>query len=310
MQHTNIAIGVDIGGGHIVCSAVDMASGQPISGTSSSKKVNSKGTCEEILNCWAGCINLTLEKIDTSQLVGFGFAIPGPFNYQTGVAIYEQTDKYENLYNVSIKEALSPLLNVEQARMRFLNDASAFAVGTAWCGQAMGTKKSISLTLGTGFGSAFIDDDIPVINRRDVPDQGCLWHLPFGDGIADDYFSTRWFVNRYRELTGISVQGVKEVAEAARENTLAMNIFLEFVDNLSGFLMPWLKCFGPEVVVMGGNIMGAGDIFLEELKGLISCEVSVDILISELMEEAAMIGSARLFDEDYWKKIRPHLPTI
>ncbi|TRX53361.1 ROK family protein [Fulvivirga sp. M361] len=310
MQNTTIALGVDIGGGHIACSAIDTTSGRPIPNTTSTSKVDSKGSSQQILKCWADCINTTLEKIDKSQLKGIGFAIPGPFNYQKGVAIYELTDKYESLYNIAIEPAIMPLLNLDETKIRFLNDASAFAVGAAWCGKAWGTKKSISLTLGTGFGSAFIDNDLPVIKRSDVPDQGCLWYLTFKDGIADDYFSTRWFIREYKKLTGETVKGVKEIAEIARNHSQANNIFLEFADNLASFLMPWLKKFEPEVLVMGGNIMKAADLFLPALKGLINCDVQVDIEISELMEEAAMIGSARLLDDDYWHKIKPHLPII
>lgn len=308
-QDTNIAIGADIGGGHIVCAAVDMTSGKLIADTTTSAKVNSKGTSDEILACWTECLNTTIDKIDPLKLKGIGFAIPGPFNYQTGVAVYEKTDKYENLYNVSIKEALPPLLK-QGAEVRFVNDASAFAVGVAWFGKARHTQRSMSITLGTGFGSAFIDDGIPVVERDDVPEQGCLWHLPFKEGIADDYFSTRWFVKRCSQVTGQSVKGVKELAQMAPGNKAVNDIFLEFADNLAGFLMPWLKAFKPEMLVMGGNIMGAADLFLPALRKSVSDHTSVVIEISELMEEAAMIGSARLLDDHYWKKIQPYLPTI
>jgi len=81
--------------------------------------------------------------------------------------------------------------------IRFMNDASSFAVGEAWIGNAAGYKRSLFITLGTGFGSAFLEKGIPVVERDDIPPMGCLWHLPFRDGISDDYFSTRWIIKQY-----------------------------------------------------------------------------------------------------------------
>ena len=72
-----------------------------------------------------------------------------------------------------------------------MNDASSFAVGEAWAGSASKFDRSLSITLGTGFGSAFISNRIPIVDGPLVPKLGCIYHLPYRDGIADDYFSTR-----------------------------------------------------------------------------------------------------------------------
>ena len=45
-----------------------------------------------------------------------------------------------------------------------MNDASAFAVGEAWAGSASDFNRSLSITLGTGFGSAFISNHIPIVD--------------------------------------------------------------------------------------------------------------------------------------------------
>ncbi len=95
-----------------------------------------------------------------------------------------------------------------------MNDASAFAVGEAWAGSASGSNRSLAITFGTGFGSAFISNKIPVVDGPEVPRIGCVYHLPYKDGIADDYFSTRWFLGRYKAITGKELKGVKELAEA------------------------------------------------------------------------------------------------
>jgi glucokinase len=192
-----------------------------------------------------------------------------------------------------------------------MNDVSAFAVGEALIGKAAKAERSMSITLGTGFGSAFIADRIPIVDGPDVPKLGCVYHLPYGDNIADDYFSTRWFVGRYKKLTGMELNGVKEFAVLARTDKIVMELFTEFGYNLGVFLAPWLKKFKAEIVVVGGNISHAynlfGDIFENSLKKEgCSCKVA----LSELKEDAAFIGAAYLLDEDFWRSIQHALPLM
>ncbi len=112
--------------------------------------------------------------------------------------------------------------------VRFMNDVSSFAVGEALVGKAAKVKRSMSITLGTGFGSAFISDRIPVVDGPDVPKLGCVYHLPYKDGIADDYFSTRWFLGSYKKLTGKEMKGVKELAGMAAADKVSNGSFYGF----------------------------------------------------------------------------------
>ena len=199
----------------------------------------------------------------------------------------------------------------EEFIFRFINDASSFAIGESWAGKAAGSQRSMAITLGTGFGSAFIEDKIPVVDGPLVPPLGCVWHLPFEKSIADDYFSTRWFINEYRAITGREVSGVKELAEIAAADSRASELFNRFGRNLGHFLAPWLKGFGAEVLVIGGNISNAWDLFGGTfLKSLAEEECTARTEISELKEEAALLGSAFLFDHGFWKAVQHALPLM
>jgi len=63
-------------------------------------------------------------------------------------------------------------------------------------------KRIVALTLGSGFGPAFIKNGLPVAGENGIPDDGFLCHVPFQKSIADEYFSTRWFLNEFRNQTG------------------------------------------------------------------------------------------------------------
>jgi len=308
----NLAIGVDIGGSHISCAAVDLKSFRVLHETRTEKAVDNKAEASQIIGVWVKALSEVIEKIPENSLKGIGFGMPGPFDYVKGISYIKGVAKYEKLYGCNVKNAISDNLNLhDNFPVRFMNDVSTFAVGEALVGKAAKAERSISITLGTGFGSAFIANRIPIVDGPEVPKLGCVYHLPYGDNIADDYFSTRWFIGRYKRLTGRDLKGVKEFAEHAGTDKVVMDLFEEFGTNLGIFLAPWLKRFRAEIVVVGGNISHAynlfGDIFENSLKKEgCNCKVA----LSELKEDAAFIGAAYLLDEKFWKDIQHALPLM
>ncbi len=306
MSDKTLSIGVDVGGSHVACAAVSLQRGELLPDTLSRVDVDSMGPSADIFGAWAQALNVTLARIDATKLAGIGFAMPGPFDYRNGISKMEH--KFPELFDKTIADELNPLLESEPLPMRFLNDATSFAVGEAWLGRGKNARKLVVATLGTGFGSAFIDDGVPVVERDDVPEEGCLWYLPYADGIADEYFTTRWFVKHYGEVSGREVSGAKEVAEAARAGeTTAQGVFDQYGRGMGEFLGPWLAKFEADTVVLGGNIAGAHDLFGPALET--ACP-GVRFKVSSLGENAAMIGAARLLDDTFWAQVSAQLPRI
>lgn len=307
---SQIAIGVDIGGSHITCAAVNLGELQILPGTSFSNKVNNKGSQESIFTEWCKAINQAIASAELSGKVNIGFAMPGPFHYKTGLAMFEGNDKYESLYNVSIPEQLPDYIRgAGSVELRFLNDATSFGVGVSAMGEARNHSKIIAVTLGTGFGSCFIRDGIPQVNAENVPKAGCLWDKPYKDGMADDYFSTRWCLKRYHELSSKEAKGVKEIAQA--DNASSRTVFKEFGANMAEFMIPFLKKYQPQLIVLGGNISKASSFFIPTLKSEIhKAGLDVGFELSELMEDAAIIGSANLFDPHFWDQVKEDLPNL
>jgi glucokinase len=308
----SVAIGVDIGGSHIACAAVNLLTHTIIPGSGSEAKIDNKAGADEILNGWAGTIEKSIAWIDNSKLAGIGFAMPGPFDYRKGIALFERVEKFESLYGVNISTELKKRLRIEYSMpFRYVNDATAFAIAEAWIGKAGNFHRVIALTLGTGFGSAFIRNGIPMLSGENVPEMGCVWHIPYKDGIANDYFSTPWFTRRYFEKTGVNVRGVKEIAELADHEDFAFSLFKEYGSNLGVFLAPWISKFDAEVVVIGGNITGAFPLFGKYLNEAIEkTNPRIEILLSDLKENAAIIGGARLLDDKYWNDVKDLLSMM
>jgi glucokinase len=312
MPQPGIAIGADIGGSHIYSAAIDLSTHKIIIGTAREEKINNKASAGEILDGWSRALSGSLSKIDNSRLAGIGFAMPGPFDYANGIAMFERVEKFESLYGINVSNELRKRMHLaESVPFRYINDATAFAIAEAWVGKAGNFDKMIALTLGTGFGSAFLNKGIPVTEGDTVAEMGCVWHIPFKDGIADDYFSTRWFTRNYLEKTGKTVNGVKDIADAIENEPAAKALFEEYGSNMGHFLAPWIRRFDAKVIVMGGNITGAFDLFGNFLaKALADNNLTVQLLLSDLKEDAAVMGSARLIAEDYWPHVKDLLAKM
>lgn len=311
MSEKNISIGVDIGARHVGCVALDLKRGEMIPGSDSRLSLDSFADADTIFKTWASALESTLSRIDAEQLAGIGFAMPGPFDYRNGISQMEH--KYPRLFGREIAGEIRRRVHFDDdTRVRFLNDATSFAVGEAWLGKGSCCRKVLAITLGTGLGSAFIDDGVPVVSGEEAPAEGCLWHLPFRYGNADQFFTTRWFVKAHADRFGGKVSGAKEVAELADTgDTAALAIFERFGANLAGFLAPWLLKFQADVLVIGGRITRAYRFFGPPMEaGLKSEGVKTIIKIADKKERAAMIGAARLSDDTFWEKVSARLPAI
>lgn len=308
-MNRHIVFGVDVGGTHITSAAIDLNKLQIIPDTTYSNKIDNKAAKEVIFKDWSAVINKTINSVPFLNEPKIGFAMPGPFHYKTGLAMFEKNDKYESLYNVSIPTEFTKYLKGAAIELRFLNDATSFGVGVSCMGEAKKKSKVIAITLGTGFGSCFINEGIPQVNSKNVPEGGCLWDKPYKDGIADEYFSTRWFIKRYYEVSEREVNGVREIAQL--NDAHSRTVFSEFSLNLAEFMSSFIQKYQPDLIILGGNISNASDHFLPVLKNKIKEKgLRTNFSISTLMEEAALIGSARLFDPSFWDQVKKDLPNL
>jgi glucokinase len=223
MNHSIVA-GVDIGGSHITAALVNLNTRQIIPGSEVRRRVNSHGSAGEIITAWSEAIREAFSHHpDASRKIGI--AMPGAFDYPNGISLIQNQDKYDALYGLNVKELLARQLQIQPGDIRLMNDAGCFLRGEVFGGAARGYSDAIGLTLGTGLGSARY--------HRGVAEDAALWCAPFRDGITEDYLSTRWFIQRYKELSNQPVKDVKELAGLVRTDLQAQQVFREFADTLS-----------------------------------------------------------------------------
>ena len=183
--------------------------------------------------------------------------------------------------------------------IEFQNDAICFALGEYWSGSSQLYKKVVALTIGTGFGAAFLDDGYPLKKGKGVPEGGTLYQLPYRDGQAEDYFSSRGLLKRHFQLSGKKIKEVKTIYEQAKNSDeLSKKTFTDFGRELASFLAPKLRAFQADCLVLGGSISKASEYFMKDMKNEFHEKgLSVNIIKTSLGEKSAILGAASLLKD-------------
>ncbi|MDR2449702.1 MAG: ROK family protein, partial [Prevotellaceae bacterium] len=297
MYSNRILAGIDVGGSHVSFAIVDTLSGTIVNECVKDIEIDAGGSMAAFLETWTSLFDTLFTFENHKELSGVGVAMPGPFDYCNGIAQLSGVQKFDAIFGLNLKQSLLQMLEGRVADVVFENDATCFALGEYYAGAAKGSKRTLVVTLGTGFGTTFLIDGRAQTEASEaIPPNGYLYNMPFAASIADDYFSTRWFVSRWKEKTnGGIIPGVQEIAMLAGQgDTSALSIFEEFADNLSEFIFPWLKKFNPDVWVLGGNIARASSLFIAPLKDKLRKLGFQGSLITPcaLWERAPIIGAA------------------
>jgi glucokinase len=277
-------LGIDIGGSHITAGVVDLAQKKVIEGSVVRQLVNRHAPATEILGIWADTINGRLQQAP-QEVTTIGFAMPGPFDYTNGICLIKGFDKYEALYGMNIRQELAARTNIGADQIVFRNDADAFLDGEMFGGAGQVFSRALGLTLGTGLGSClYVDGEIT---------NAGLNVLPFKHGIAEEYLSTRWFIQTYQQHTGKEVSGVKELADRYDEDETVRLIFDEFSAGLAELILHCLRNFSVPAIIIGGNISNAYPLFIDQVLKQLPADNTVPVIRKAILgEQAAMIGAA------------------
>ncbi|MGL6129481.1 ROK family protein [Chryseobacterium artocarpi] len=274
-------LGIDIGGSHITLAQVNAEKREIITSTYVREHVNSFDDKETIFSAWVSAIEKAAHDLVKDDLL-IGIAMPGPFDYENGISLMQQ-GKFIDIYQVNIKEELAKRLSVDQNQIHFVNDAAAFMEGEVFGGCVQDFKRVFGITLGTGLGTTFYNGDT-------ATDED-LWDTAFKNSISEDYLATRWFVNRYEELTGEKISGTKDLLDKPKE--IQDQIFNEYADSFSEFIIKYVAHYTPEVLVLGGNIAKAYPYFEERfVQNLNKNNINLEVKISAIFEDAAILGAA------------------
>lgn len=224
----------------------------------------------------------------------WGVAVPGPFDYARGVALFRDVGKFDALYGTDLRAALAERLAVpDPAGVRFLNDADAFLVGEWAAGAARGHRRCVGLTFGTGVGSAFMVEGRIVEDGAGVPPEGRVDLLRYRESGIEETFSRRGLLRAYGPPPDPEFD-VKELIErAAGGEDRARTTIEHAAEALATTIAPWLVRFDPSCLVIGGAVSGGWELLRPTLAAHLA-DVSAlrHMTPTRLGEAAPLLGAA------------------
>lgn len=210
---------------------------------------------------------------------GIGLAFPGlvdPFSRR----ILSTNKKYDDALAVDVPDWVRKHWNVP---FFIDNDARMAAVGEWKYGAGRDTNDLVIMTIGTGIGTAAIVEGKLLRGRHFQA--GCLGgHISVqyegrectcgNKGCLEAYGSTWSLAGRVKEAEGFDGSRLSQVktidfealfAAAAEGDELALHIRQDYFDVWAAGIVNLIHAYDPEVVVLGGGVMGQADKILPYL---------------------------------------------
>lgn len=199
------------------------------------------------------------------------------------------------------------------------SDRNAAVVGEAWRGAAQGKNDAIILMLGTGIGAGILSGGRLVRGAHEL--SGCAGWMVVTDGFGKEAQRVGQLESLVagpaiaraakkqpsqrpgglREAIPTKTIDAYEVAEAARRGDPAsIKVYLEAGRLLGCGVANLVSLFDPEIVVIGGGLAQASDLFLNALRKSMKeraqpvSSKQVRVVTSTLGAEANLLGVARL----------------
>ena len=244
------------------------------------------------------------------RVAAVGVGAPGVIHEQTGVVV--KSPNFPDWNDLPLKQILERELKLP---VFIENDANAAALGEQWRGAAKNIRSMIFLTLGTGVGGGIVLD-------------GRIWHgadgmagevghmtiIPDGRtcgcgnrGCLEMYASSRGIVMTFKAMCAgehLDVEDRQEITsaqiyQAARNgNTMAHLVMKDMGRYLGIGIANLINIFNPEMVVIGGGVKDAWDLFVDATREEVRKRAfaytaeRTKIVPSMLGDDAGTVGAA------------------
>lgn len=308
-----IVVGIDIGGTNTLFGCVDKNGKTLLSGTIATQE---EAKFENYLNTLVKSINkLISDSKQEFKIIGVGIGAPNA-NFHSGCIENAANLRWKG--KLHLAEMMSQLMNVP---VKITNDANAAALGERMFGAAKGMDDFMVITLGTGLGSGIVANGSliyghdgmageigHVIVRKNGREcgcgrKGCLETYVSATGVKRTVYKLLARHIGESELRDVPFNKMeaKTVAQAAdRGDTIAIETFNYTGRILGESLADMCTVTSPKAFILFGGLTKAGDMLVEPIKKALNDNIlsvykgKVEVLLSELGDDAAVLGAAAL----------------
>lgn len=178
--------------------------------------------------------------------------------------------------------------------VRVENDARCFTLAEARYGAARGAKDACGLALGTGVGCGVMVGGR--LHRGASAQAGEVWHIQLRGQSVEHFVAGAGIVRGYVAAGGRGEDGLdaaKVAAKARANDAAAITAWRSFGEDLGFLCEAILALLDPELIVIGGSLARASDLFRPALHARLGTYAS-RIVEAQLGAAAGVIGAAAL----------------
>jgi glucokinase len=274
------------------------------------------GDQDEVLATMVEAVDEVRTAVGDVEAVGFG--IPSLVEAATGLSV---SSVHLPLDDVPFRDIMRERLGLP---VFVDNDANMAALAEHRAGAARGTSEAVIMTIGTGIGGGLIlrgelyrggigaagelghvviDKDGPPC-QGNCPNHGCVESLASGTALARE--ALRVAQERPDSGLGRALAEGRELAgplvtELAHDgDEAAIGVLRTIGSNLGVAIASLVNIFNPEVVVIGGGVIAAGELLLQPARDEVAARAlppskdEVRIVAAQFGVEAGMVGAAAL----------------
>jgi glucokinase len=304
-------VGVDLGGTKLAAAAV----GRDLAVHHRTLRASLGIPQAELLDLCVDAVEETREAAP-GEILGVGFGIPCLMDLERGMALMAVNLAVQD---VRFRDIMEERLNLP---VWVDNDANMAALAEHREGAARGTREAVVLTLGTGVGGGLIlrgelyhgavggaaELGHMVIDMNgprcqgNCPNHGCLEAVASGTALARE--ARRLAEEQPESALGRAMTGDRTITgalatEFAHDGDPAAIEALAIIGRRLGVgIANFVNLFNPEVVVIGGGVIAAGDLLLQPARDEMAARAlpplrdMVSIVPARFAHEAGMLGSA------------------
>lgn len=254
------------------------------------------------------------EGLQTTDILGIGIAAPAPLEG-------EHLDRLSPVILPKWKDILikDEIIQAFDLPVYIDNDANVGAIAEKWWGSGKGNSNFVYIKLGTGVGSGLIVQD--EIYRGTGGTAGEIGHTSINEngpqcrcgnfGCMESYVGIQSILAAAHERSAqfpdsVLFQNHKEITieaitnAAVEQDPLALEIVQSAGRYLGISIANLLNLVNPELVVLGGELVDAGDAFMEAVRltafgrSISKAGKEATIKTSELKQDVVGIGAATL----------------
>lgn len=246
-------------------------------------------------------IKNAINSISYKDASAIGIGTPGFIDSENGIVTFAGNIK--GWSGLNLKEAVEEFVDIP---VFVENDANIALIAEKWIGSCKDYDNVVMITLGTGLGGAIYTKEGGLLTGSHF--QGAeLGHMILhagGDpctcgqnGCAESYCAGSALTKDYKKLTGKELSG-QAIFDLVDTDDAARKVLENYQSNLGYLLTSLRNIFDPDVIVIGGGVIHAKEVFWD---GMISkyqeyCNKpsEVDIIPAMFLNNAGVIGAAKI----------------